>query len=152
MIKKFKIYELKHSDIDPLGEENWDEEEIKAKFIPIEEDEIGMKKPKKYNPVEGVINYHDMMRYIDKKYDIDNRDYNRRFRGNKGAKYLDFWHWLLDHCFYEVHNPCSATLNVIEMLEEDETPVWVREILTLIKIEFGDQFNEYGELNVWISW
>jgi hypothetical protein len=33
MIKKFKIFEIDHSDIDPYGEENWEELDLMDRFI-----------------------------------------------------------------------------------------------------------------------
>ena len=63
--------------------------------------------PEPYMPIPPCINYNRMMDYIDRKYEIKNRDFHENYRGDdfrglpRGGRreYLDFWHWLLDHCF-----------------------------------------------------
>jgi hypothetical protein len=118
-------------------------------------------RPEPFVPIPACIDYNRMMNYIDRKYEIKNRDYHENYQGDdfRGGRerlgrraYLDFWHWMLDHCFYEMHNPSHHSINVDEMLEDPETPEWVRQILKLIKLEFEDLFNQYGELDVWVYW
>jgi hypothetical protein len=66
-------------------------------------------------------------------------------------EYQDFWHWMLDECFYgDPQRGVPQPLNWHEVLteaEENSAPVWVREILRLFVAEFGDQ-----EYMVVIDW
>jgi hypothetical protein len=78
--------------------------------------------------------------------------YQEWSKDNKEPPYLDYWHWLLDHCFYEVSNPSSQYMNITEILKDKKTPSWVKEITQLIYDEFKDELDKDGGLEVWISW
>lgn len=158
MFKHFKTFEGSIRWYDEEG--NLGPEENIEEF-PVRMRNIVDDRPGRYNPIPPCVNYNRMMNYIDRKYDIKNREYHENYIGDdyRGGRqprqgrrgYLDFWHWLLDRCFYDVHNPSHQFLNVDEMLEDPETPEWARQILKLIKIEFQDLFRDRG-LDVWICW
>jgi len=110
---------------------------------------------------EPAIDYNKLIDYIEDKYKIDVRDYGQP-DANGVKPYLDFWHWFIeyDEC---IRNECYATLPVDYRLSEEEWkdnmdyfnnlfPTWVREILDLIKAEFGEYLDEEGDLRVWIWW
>jgi len=81
--------------------------------------------------------YSDLIDYIEKKYKIQTRGYKREVDG----VYRDFWHWLLDKTWCEMHNGSYQYLPIKDILTDEEwlkAPDWVREIAQLI-------FNEYGE-------
>jgi hypothetical protein len=152
-------------------------------------------KPVKKQVVNDMLDYHEMVRYVEEKYDIKVRDYLKRFdtnrkqieeynetvpkekkvtgntqyttqvykdfvkwRNEKGypdhetIKYLDYWHWLLDNCFCDIDNGSSAYWNMGEILNDDDSPKWVREITQLFFDEFKDDLDKDGGLEVWISW
>ena len=136
MIKMFEDFDAN----DPYGEENWNEPELV--------------KPKKFRPMPEMLDYHKMMRYLEQKYSFEQHDVAGRFKDRDIPKpYQNFWHYVLDHCFYgEVHNPSHQCLDVQEKINDDMTPEWAKDIFKLIKKEFGDQFNREGELDVWVSW
>lgn len=110
-------------------------------------------KPKK-EVREPVINYLDMVKYIEKKYKIGTRSYHEKYsKKNKDWKeYMDFWHWMLGNCFYEIHNPCDCYWNMKEIIEDEDTPNWIKEITQLFYDNFKDDLDEDGGLEVHISW
>jgi hypothetical protein len=78
--------------------------------------------------------------------------YTEWSKTNPEPPYLDYWHWLLGKCFSDITNDSSAYFNVKEILEDDETPKWVKEITQLIYDEFKDELDSEGGTEVWISW
>ena len=114
---------------------------------------VALKKPKKIEVVPKMIDYHDMIEYIEQKYNIEVRGYVRKEdMGKKNVEYLDYWHWLLDHCFDGMGNPSTQFIPVYNMLnDEGWAPDWVIEITTLIDKEFHKDLDD-GALQVWISW
>jgi hypothetical protein len=168
-----------------------------------------MEKPTMKQRAE-VLDYHEMINYIEKKHNIDVRDYagrdNRRkehqkitgisvyespqhYGGNYYAwidgnhkkvdkkthdeqweihkknnkafaewdkeqgvlPYLDFWHWMTDKHFYEVHNGQTTSLNPSIILKEDN-PEWVQEIAQMIQDDFGELADKDGDIMVLIEW
>jgi len=97
-----------------------------------------MDKPKKHHR-EPIYDYHEVIKYIEKKYMIKTRGYN--------GTTLDFWHWLLDKCFDNVNNGSEHSIDIrywLDHLEEDD---WQREILQLIYNEFQE-----NDMDFWIEW
>lgn len=152
-------------------------------------------KPTKKKIMDDMIDYNDMISYIEEKYNIDTRDYLRKFDTNdkqieqynktvKGKakitgstqytsqeykdfeswrkknnlpsidsiKYLDYWHWLLNHSWEGLNNGSAKYLDVVEILEDEETATWVKEITQLIHDEFKDDLDSSGGLTVWVEW
>lgn len=177
-----------------------------------------MNKPTKKKVMNEMVDYHDLINYIEEKYNIKVRDYANsheinenneikhfeKYRKETGKEvyhaprqygntnmiyrngnfiettkeevekdkkllkeyhkwlqknplppsppYLDFWHWMINNAFYEVSNGTADYWNVIEILENEETPDWVKEITQLVYDEFIDELDDDGGLEVWISW
>jgi len=103
--------------------------------------------------------FHDMMDYIEKKYNFDMHDYAKKY-SDKTAQdnpYLNYWHWLIGNCFYELSNGCERYWNILEILEGDpgyehDTPDWVKEITQMVYDEFKDDLDKDGGIEVYISW
>ncbi len=94
--------------------------------------------------------YHEMVEYIEKKYNIHTRDYAGKFVNDKpDAPYLDFWHWLLDYSCGEIHNGGISFIPTYMAKDEQADKKWVTEILTMFETEFGDGS---GEIECWIEW
>lgn len=178
---------------------------------------IALVKPKRQRVLPDMLDYHDMIEYIEQKYNIKTRGYGRRkedhfdryqrltgdkmpFGSNKypysldgqlmsyrdGKRvpvtkeeydadfelihehyaryqewckqnpeppYLDYWHWLLEHCFSEMANPSHQVIPVREILDvEDWAPEWVKQITLFIQKEFHHDIDDEGCLDVWVSW
>lgn len=172
-----------------------------------------MNKPK---PIERptILDYHEIISYIEKKYEIDVRDYAGKFSGkgreesdklkdewldknghlenkhvfnkpngsredwakdskemqlrielntkmqkenfdrflDKRVPYLDYWHYLLEHDFCEIHNGCDEYWGLKDILEDEKAPDWIKEITQLVYDEFKEYVDEDGGFNVHISW
>lgn len=78
--------------------------------------------------------------------------YQEWCKTNPEPPYLDYWHWLLDEHFYDMQNGCERQINVKEILEDDKSPSWVKEITQLIHTEFESDLDDEGCLTVWIEW
>lgn len=87
--------------------------------------------------------YHDVIDYIEKKYDIETRGYKKKEDG----VYRDFWHWYID-CS-DISNGCYSHFGLYSFLIDSTgyTPDWVKEILQLIYDEFKED-----EMLFWIEW
>jgi hypothetical protein len=113
-----------------------------------------MEKPEKYT--REYYDYGEVIDYIEDKYNIKTRGYTPQagfteelVKKSWGTQqpYLDFWHWILDH--NEISNGCMLYLECNWMIEnetENYCPYWVKEILRLIRDEFGN------EITCWIEW
>lgn len=110
-----------------------------------------MEKPKP-KPSEPVYDYHELIRYIEEKYNYDSRDFDNKYGGRKdkpkGTRYLDFWHWFSDHG--DTHNGCFKYIP-FDYIEDTETPDFVRTILKDIQTEF-DPEKQLDNLKVWVEW
>ncbi len=106
------------------------------------------KKPvKKYN-THKMYNFHECRDYIEAKYKIQTRGYpNYEFGKENAYPYQDFWHWLLEHDACDIHNPDTFLMETARYMEEEETPVWVKEILKMFQDEFEEE-----EIEFYISW
>ena len=78
--------------------------------------------------------------------------YQEWTKQNPEPPYLDYWHWLLDRCFSNIHNGSEAYWNVKEILEDEQTPDWVKDITQKVYDEFKDNLDESGCLKVLIEW
>ncbi len=112
-----------------------------------------MQKPTKKERMKIMV-YHEMVKFINTKYKIDIRRYQEFYSSlnDDFKKYMDFWHWVLDNCFYEVSNPCDSYWNMEEILNDEKTPNWIKEITQLFYNEFKDDLDEDGGIEVHISW
>jgi hypothetical protein len=108
-----------------------------------------MKKPVPRQIHPDTLDYHDCVAWIEQKYKVDLRDYASHFK-DRDKPYLDFWHWLLDNDFSEVHNGSFNLMSLNPGSAAADPPDWVKEILKMFKDEF-DVDNE-DELNFWIEW
>ena len=70
---------------------------------------------------------------------------------NPAPAYLDYWHWLLGDQFSDVHNPCTQTWDLRVILEDDDTPDWVRGITQKVHDEFEHVLID-GAVEVLIEW
>jgi hypothetical protein len=70
----------------------------------------------------------------------------------KQPPYQDFWHWLLDNDFCELHRGGFNYLSFWS-IDDDETPEWVKRVLELIKDAVKDNPAYDGEsLNCYVDW
>jgi hypothetical protein len=70
----------------------------------------------------------------------------------KQPPYQDFWHWLLDNDFVELHRGGFNNISFWN-LEEGNTPDWVKKVLQLILDEVKDNPAFDGEeLNCYVDW
>ena len=92
--------------------------------------------------------YHQVIKYLEKKYKIRVRDYAGKWliEWPNDHPYLDFWHWMIDNYDW-IHNGCYIFLTVKNHLEDPATPVWVKEILQRIHDEFQED-----DMRCWIEW
>jgi hypothetical protein len=109
----------------------------------------------KPNPTTAsVYNYHDVIAWIEQKYEIEVRNYMSSTSNleNQSSK-LDFWFWITDNQFFDIHNGAYCSLmvspEVIGQEEWDSQPSWVNEILSMIDKEFPEA---EGELTVLVAW
>lgn len=103
--------------------------------------------------------YHEVIRYIEKKYDIKTDEYTPKAgftseqlegrskydKENDRKPFLCFWHWIVDN--HEIHNGSQFTLWYDP--EDEYIPEWVKEIMKMIFDEFEP---EYGEIDMRVSW
>lgn len=114
-----------------------------------------MKKPE---PIirEPIMDFNDMIKYSEKKHNFQHRDYLNRYGKNINEsprpEYLDYWHWLLEHQFYNVSNPCERYWSLDSILNDEKAPQWVKEITAKVKEDFIEYLNEEGGINVLIVW
>jgi hypothetical protein len=80
--------------------------------------------------------YHQVISYIENKYQIDTRDCAGKHTGNPDAEYQDFWHWICDR--YDINNGSFFELDIADGLDYDGTYPWVKDILTKLLDEFGE--------------
>jgi len=88
--------------------------------------------------------YHEVIDYIEKKYNIDTRGYKREVDG----VYRDFWHWIVDMC--SIHNGSYFYLDIYGWMTDTDLEYvteWQQEILKLIYDEFQEE-----DMRFWVSW
>lgn len=111
-----------------------------------------MDKPVAKHHHEPCLSYNEVIAYIEDKYRIDTRDYQRPSFADRDREgedgYRDFWHWILDVCGDQVHNGAYFYLDVDGL--KPGAPLWVREILELIKKEFP--LDSSGGILFYTSW
>ena len=100
------------------------------------------------------LDYHEMVRQVEKNYKIEVRDYHKYYDSKKSdyKSYMDFWHWMLDNCFSEISNGCFSYWNMLEILKDEETPNWIKEITQMFYNEIKDDLDKEGGVYVYISW
>jgi hypothetical protein len=117
-----------------------------------------MDKPTKKSVGEAVYHYHDVIDYIEHKYNIQTRGYKRELDGI----YRDFWHWFIEHAGGNVRNGSFAHFGVEDFRDENgnfivseadgdsyfDCPWWVVEILEMLEKEFPGITHE----KVWVEW
>src|ERR1700686_3126192 len=93
--------------------------------------------------------FDDVMRYLEKKYQFDHRDFAGRFGDefNKDLPYQDFWHWMLENNDNIHGNCCYIGIRVDDCLKGSE-PDWVKTILGYFKKEFPED-SEY--MKMWVE-
>jgi hypothetical protein len=110
-----------------------------------------MQKPKA-KQTEAVLDYHEVIDFIQKKYGYNARDFSNYFGHDKnkpkGKEFEDFWGWLVEDG--SIHNGCHTYLP-FDFIDDDDTPKYVRTILKDIRTEF-DPENKMDSLKVWVEW
>jgi hypothetical protein len=71
---------------------------------------------------------------------------------NKPPEYLDYWHWMIENQFHDVENPCERYWSLQDILEDEESPDWVKDITQKVRDEFSEHLDESGGFEVYISW
>lgn len=72
-----------------------------------------------------------------------------KFATKDEVEYLNFWHWFIKHS--DIHNGCFAYLpEDWQDPDEEYSPWWVKEIMTIITEEFFPDENE--DMKVWVEW
>lgn len=89
--------------------------------------------------------YHEMVDYVEKKYEIKVRDYSNRWGDVHDSKkeYQDFWHWMLDTSFNNFQRGAPMELDW-KWIKDDwgpSAPEWVNEILDMFIAEFPEKCN-----------
>ena len=105
----------------------------------VKEEIVDETKPKFFT-LEPVIDYHDLIDYINDKYDVDYEELT-------GREYADFWDWMVDRFEEEIHNPSVIHLDIPYELEYENNPEWVKEILRLIYDEYKIDY-----MRLYINW
>src|SRR6267142_900499 len=91
--------------------------------------------------------YTEVIDYIEKKYSINTRGYTPKNGWTSEQlmnckvgldPYLDFWHWVIERNDH-LSNGSFFVLYVDDEMSYPETPEWVKEILQLLKDEFGGE-------------
>lgn len=114
-----------------------------------------MNKPEKKYPVKPMYDYHEVIDYIEEKYNINTRDYGKKFTkdGNMDNEYLDFWHWLVEHDG-SISNGSTSMICIDSILNNEgygePEPDWIKEICKMIKDE--DFTDEEGFFYFWVEW
>jgi hypothetical protein len=117
-----------------------------------------MLKPKvKKSKKQGLyFDFHEVIYYIDFKYNISHRDLNntlfeRIHTGNKTLEKQNFWHWLIDMYDFKRASFCEVQLltKVTPILADGKYPVWAQEQLKRISDEFQ---LEGGKIKFWLDW
>lgn len=96
------------------------------------------------------LDYNECERYIERKYNVDLRDYAGKFKGGdlneKNTPYLDFWHWILDY-----NDIKRGSFFYMDFYDAEQQELWIQEILVL----FEKEFVEYMEgtcIEFWVDW
>lgn len=112
-----------------------------------------MTKPAPYTETKTVMNFIDMKGWIDEKYGINQRDYAGRHKGGLDASkpYQDFWHFQMDSVINLNGNDSYSSINLEYQLEAAEED-WQKEIAQMWLDEFGEYVDEYGDIELWVSW
>lgn len=99
--------------------------------------------------------YSELIKHIEGKYNIRVRDYAGRYKDNgiSDRSYLDFWHWIVKE--YDVG--IGSTFEIYLGQDEDghdSPPNWVREILDIIKNEVKDSpaYDSEEYLTLYVTW
>lgn len=93
----------------------------------------------------------ESLEYVDSLY-LHFERYKNWCKSNPCPPRLDYWYWLLANHFCDVTNPCNRIWRLKEILDDDDTPNWVKKITQLVYDEFGEYCNKFGILNVLIRW
>jgi hypothetical protein len=98
------------------------------------------------------LDYHECNNYIEKKYNIQTRDFLGKFQGGKAndVEYLDFWHWMCDN--FEISNGAIIHVNFEELRQENNPPDWVKHIFTYWEAEFKDFADKDNYLAIKTEW
>lgn len=103
---------------------------------------------------KSVLNFREMRDFVEKKYNIDIRDYGGTFKNGKideSKPFQDYWGWLFENYFhYELHNGSDVILDLVGIIQGDN-PEWVKEITKLFHNEFKDHLI-VGEIKVHMDW
>lgn len=100
---------------------------------------------------KSALDYSKCTKWIEQKYNVHLRDYARKFhdgQSNSEAPYQDFWHWVIDS------NPTVNNGSLIEIciIPDKSEKDFIKEILTMFTVEFGEYANDEGFVPFWIEW
>mgnify|MGYP000440745351 CR=1 FL=1 len=75
-------------------------------------------------------------------------------KDNPAPEYCNYWHWILEEIYGigNIKNPCTRFFPVTQILNDKETPDWVREITQKIHDEYKDSLTKAGSLRIRIKW
>ena len=98
----------------------------------------------------AAIDFLDATEWIEKKYEVNVRDYAGRWVGefNKNKPYLDFWHYICDEA--NISNGIIQTLNFEDM--RLNATDWQIEIIDLFDKEFQGYKNKEGFIPFYFGW
>lgn len=115
-----------------------------------------LKKPEKHVS-EPYWDYHEVVNYINNKYNVDLDKYKPKCGYTKeqledrsqsqikdnSDPFLSFWSWITDT--QEIHNGCNFYLTMED--EYQEYDEWLKEIFKMLYDEFGED-----EMHMYVSW
>ena len=106
-------------------------------------------------PITKTITYFDWNELVEEVQKSTNRDI-RNWKGTKfnglpdDPPYCDFWHQLIDAYSGQIHNPCTISVNFVELAEyfkEFSDSGWIVEICN----EFAKVLGP-GDHDIYIEW
>lgn len=74
-----------------------------------------------------------------------------KVENNVSETYLNYWHWMIDGQFQDIHNGSTAYWNLKDILDGDN-PEWVIEITRYVYDEFKEHLDKDGGLEVIVEW
>ena len=82
------------------------------------------------------LDYNECVKWVEYKLGKDLQNYAGIIWGQEnGIPYLNFWHWIMDHC---PPRKGKLWLQVVDFNEYFNPPPWVKEILACFVEEFGE--------------
>jgi hypothetical protein len=96
-----------------------------------------------------VVHWDEAEAWIETKHGVRIRDFAGRFFGHPEAAYQNFWHSILYHCGFI--RPGGGSYFSLSLKPEDWEQDWERQIISLIKAEFGE-YAQDDSIEFYIYW